>query len=245
MHASLLLDAAFDFGLSASEFKVFFHLTRLLNHNQQVAQSIKSIATKCNLGRTTVIESLFSLLQMRMIRRLPSGRGYIYNVLSAPNWVKRAANDTSEKQTSLENELDQNLNYQQFEPDSSTTPWGGSAESVAVALKQSEKRTLVQKTDCPKIAVVTEPEFGDVFEKVEAARGLGCNIGTPWLEGVMMVAVDGAILSVEEFMQRTLNSFKQILQPCERGLNLCRDAIAVIKRKIQIAKRDNLEACLT
>ena len=34
--SSGLLNAAFDFDLSASEFKVYFYLVRFLNHNQQV-----------------------------------------------------------------------------------------------------------------------------------------------------------------------------------------------------------------
>lgn len=236
-----LLDAAFDFNLTPSEFKVYFYLVRYLNHNQQVAQSIRSIANKCQLGRTTVIESLFSLLQMRMIRRLPHGRGYVYQVLPHEDWVERTANEQSEKQTSPENEYVQNLNYDQQQHDSSTTPIGGSAESVVPIKEQAEKQTMVQKTNTFTI----EPEFVDVFTKVEAARKLGCNIGTPWLEGVMMVAVNGAILSVQEFMDRSLSSFKELLQPCEAGLKLCRKAIALIKQKIAIARCNKLETSLS
>ena len=236
-----LLDAAFDFNLTPSEFKVYFYLVQYLNHNQQVAQSIRSIANKCQLGRTTVIEALFSLLQMRMIRRLPRGRGYVYQVSSLEDWVERTANEQSEKQTSPENELVQNLNYDQQQHDSSTTPNRGSAESVVVPIKeQAEKQTVVQKTD----TIAIEPEFSDVFTKVEAARKIGCNIGTPWLEGVMMVAVNGAILSVSEFMDRSLSSFKELLQPCEAGLNLCREAIAQIKQKIATQRCRKLSSCL-
>lgn len=38
-------------------------------------------------------------------------------------------------------------------------------------------------------------------------------------------------------MDRSLLSFKENLQPCEAGLNLFREAIALIKQKIALAKR--------
>lgn len=81
--------------------------------------------------------------------------------------------------------------------------------------------------------------------KLFACRQLGCNAGQVWREGRIEIVVNRLFMSVESFMERKLKSFKQILQPCERGLNLCRDVIALIERKIQIASRDNLEACLT
>lgn len=60
-----------------------------------------------------------------------------------------------------------------------------------------------------------------------------------------MVAVNGAILSVSEFMDKSLSSFKEILQPYEAGLNLCRGAIALIKQKLAIARCNRLSASLT
>ena len=89
-----------------------------------------------------------------------------------------------------------------------------------------------------------EPEM-TLDAKLNACRKLGCNAGQVWRNGQMEILVDGLFMSVESFMQRKILSFKQILQPCERGLNLCRDAIALIERKIEIAKRNNLEASLT
>jgi hypothetical protein len=103
---------------------------------------------------------------------------------------------------------------------------------------------LVNQIDLSTVDTGNELEM-TLDAKLDAVRQLGCNAGQVWRNGQMELLVDGLFMSVESFMQRKILSFKQILQPCLAGLNLCREAIAVLKRKIQIAKRDNLEASLT
>lgn len=81
--------------------------------------------------------------------------------------------------------------------------------------------------------------------KLDACRQFGCNAGQVWRNEQMDVLVDGLFMSVESFMERKIPSFKQILQPCEAGVNLCRDAIALIRQKIALTSRHKLEASLT
>ena len=90
----------------------------------------------------------------------------------------------------------------------------------------------------------SEPEL-TLDAKLDACRQLGCNAGQVWRNGQMEILVDGLFMSVSSFMNKPLNNFKEILQPCEAGLNLCREAIALIKQKIVLVKRRNEQACLT
>ena len=120
---------------------------------------------------------------------------------------------------------------------SEQVPFRGTCPTVAGANLVSESNQSTADTG-------NEPEL-PLDAKLDACRQLGCNIGRVWRNGQMEILVDGLFMSVESFMERKLNSFKENLQPCQAGLNLCRDAIALIKRKIEIAKRNNLEASLT
>lgn len=116
-------------------------------------------------------------------------------------------------------------------------PFKGTCPPVAGA-------NLVSESNLSTADTGNEPEM-TLDAKLFACRQLGCNVGQVWRNGQMEILVDGLFMSVESFMERKILSFKELQQPCLAGLNLCREAIAVLKRKIQIASRHDLEASLT
>lgn len=254
----LLVDAAFDFGLTVSEYKVYSYLTRKMDSNQQMGESIDDIAQACRINRNTVMRAIETMVQMGMIRRLESKRrGYIYELTSPLDWVDRAVKkqrssacpDLKSGQQLLQakNVTNNKIRPVTFldpkvEQLDSALPLRGSAESGVVPSEEEPKKlTEVQKFDCQE----TEPEAGDLDSKIAAARSIGCNVGTPWINGVMMVAINGTILSVKDFMQRSLSSFEQILQPCVEGIALCREKIKVLEQRMRERRQALLEKLAT
>jgi len=89
-------------------------------------------------------------------------------------------------------------------------------------------------------------DTGSLDEKLEAARERGWqDSGTWWNDlGQQVVTVNRFVVSVAEFMQRSLDSFDVGRQMCEEGLAMCRAQIEKIKlkkqqqRKIALASKD-------
>jgi hypothetical protein len=70
-------------------------------------------------------------------------------------------------------------------------------------------------------------------EKLAAARLRGWwDAGTWWNDAKeQMVSVNRFVVSVADFMQRSLDSFDVERQVCAEGLRMCREQIAKIKRR--------------
>jgi predicted transcriptional regulator len=227
--------------LTGNEFLVYFGLVQIADCQGQVKKSLEELKQECNVRRTTLIKVLDSLVDMGMVRRLGNKhKGYTYQVTQLEDWVERPTRGSTDSvlrrtkaiASKVYNKVVRKLDVTKQtteQPDSCTTPLiGGSAESEVVQ-EQSGNCTSqeVQELNQPE----TEPTFTDVDDKLEAMRKLGCNVGRCWQQSEMFVRVDGILMSVAQFMERSLESFMQALQPCLEGLELCRAQIKKIKQQ--------------
>lgn len=229
-----ILDDLDNFGLTPVQFRIYCHLLRSVQSGV-VSESSESIAKVCKLTRITVLRVLVQLERMSMIVCARAvGKKTVFHLQPANQWQRSQA---------LENEVTKPNKVVQFPVSTTCKPEIPVNEINSHLEEQVPLRgtcppvvDLVNQIDLSTADTGDEPEM-TLDAKLNACRQLGCNAGQVWREGRIEIVVNGLFMSVESFMQRKLTSFKQILQPCERGLNLCRDAIALIERKIQIASR--------
>lgn len=230
-----ILDHLDSFGLTPVQFRIYCHLLRLAQSGV-VSESSESIAKVCKLTRITVLRVLVQLERMEMIQcDRAVGKKTVYTLLAPRQWWHEQA--VENKASSRQNKVVSFPMSATCKPDIpvneiSTTreelvPFKGTSPPVAGADDVSESNWSTADTG-------SEPEM-TLNAKLDAVRQLGCNTGQVWREGRIEIVVNGLFMSVEEFRQRSLSSFQQILQPCLAGLNLCRDAIASIKQKLATA----------
>jgi hypothetical protein len=79
----------------------------------------------------------------------------------------------------------------------------------------------------------SKSDTGSLDEKLANARARGWgDTGTWWNDlGQQMVTVNRFVVSVTEFMQRSLDSFDVGRQVCAEGLRMCKEQIERIKQK--------------
>ncbi|MDV2997150.1 MAG: hypothetical protein N4J56_006855 [Chroococcidiopsis sp. SAG 2025] len=80
---------------------------------------------------------------------------------------------------------------------------------------------------------VSTSKTGSLEEKLILARERGWrDTGTWWNDlGIQVVTVNRFVVSVAEFMQRSLDSFDVGQQVCAEGLRMCREQIEKIKQR--------------
>lgn len=241
-----ILDHLDNFGLTPVQFRVYCHLLTGVDSSGTISRSSESIAKVCKLTRITVLRVVAQLEKMSMIVcDRTAGKKTVYKLQLATQWQRSqpVENETLSNgskvvsfpmSTTCKSDIPVNSidSYQ-----SEQVPLKGTCPTVAGVNLVSESNQLTVDTG-------NEPEL-TLDGKLDAVRQLGCNIGRVWRSGQMEILVDGLFMSVESFMQRSLLSFKENLQPCLAGLNLFREAIALIKQKIALAKRYRLAASLT
>lgn len=238
-----VLDHLDQFGLSSNQFRVYCHLLRKVQSGI-VSISSESIAIACKLTRITILRVVAQLEKMGMIVcDRTSGKKTVFHLQPPSSWQRSQAveNEASSRQSKVvsfpisvtcKTEIPVNeINTYQEE----LVPLRGTSPPVVDLVSESNQLT---------VDTGNEPEM-TLDAKLDAVRQLGCNIGRVWRSGLLEILVDGLFMSVESFMHRSLSSFKENLQPCEAGLNLCREAIALIKQKIALTKRYRLAASLT
>lgn len=242
-----VLDHLDRFGLTPVQFRIYCHLLRSARDGV-VSESSESIAKVCKLTRITVLRVVVQLERMSMIvcdRAV--GKKTVFHLQPPSLWQRSLA---------VENEATKPNKVVQF-PVSTTVRLSAQVEACKPDIPVNEINShqeelvplkgtsppvvdLVNQIDLSTALAGNEPEL-PLDAKLDAVRQMGCNAGQLWRNGQMEILVDGLFMSVESFMQRKIPSFKQILQPCERGLNLCKDVIAQIKQKIATAKCNKLE----
>lgn len=236
-----ILEDLDNFGLTPVQFRVYCNLLRGIDESGKVSKSSESIASVCKLTRITVLRVLVQLERMSIIVcARASGKKTVFHLQPPSSWhcVQPVENKASSRQSKVVsfpmsatcksnipvNEINTTLEEQ--------VPFRGTCPPVVAGAD------LVSEVDLSTADTGNEPEM-TLDAKLNAVRQLGCNAGQVWRNGQMEILVDGLFMSGESFMQRKIPSFKQIVQPCQAGLNLCRDAIALIRQKIQISKRHN------
>ena len=86
MFVHSLLD---DLGLQTSSFRVYGHLARRANKNNEAWGSIENMATVCRLHPKTIRSSLRALETLRMIKSTPrAGDTSIYKLLPPSLWLR-------------------------------------------------------------------------------------------------------------------------------------------------------------
>jgi predicted transcriptional regulator len=139
-------------------------------------------------------------------------------------------------------------------------------ESVVVgeAVEASDQNLIVSKSDRTEPEVKPEPEKPelepeepkleeskpeeplakppvDLESKIAAARSIGCNVGICWDCGQEVVRIDGALKTIAEFMATPVGVFKQSVEYCQSGLDLCRQQIDKIKERLRSPRVMRLE----
>ncbi len=100
----------------------------------------------------------------------------------------------------------------------------------------------VPETDLPENGKDSFPKpEPDLDSKIAAARELGCNAGICWDCGQEFVRIDGALKTIAEFMATPVGVFKQSVEYCQSGLDLCRQQIDKIKERLRSQRVMRLE----
>lgn len=232
-------------GLKPVQFRVYCHLLRGIDDNGTVSRASESIASACKLTRITVLRVLMQLEKMGMISCDRSlGKKTVYKLQPSSSWhcvqpVEDKADSNGSKvvpfPVSTTSKPDLPVNEINTDKEEQVTLKGVTCPPVVKASQVNEVDRLTSDTAQSASELTLE-------QKLNAVRQMGCSVGQVWREGQMEILVDGLFLSVRNFMDRSLSSFKELLQPCLAGLNLCRDEIALIKQKLAAARANKLEA---
>ena len=235
--------------LTPVQFRVYCHLLRAIDESGKVSRSSESIAKVCKLTRITVLRVLVQLERMGMVlcdRTI--GKKTVYKLQPPSFW--RSTQPVENEAIALSSKV---------VPFPVSTTCKPDLQVLEINTVKEEQVTPFKGVTCPPLVTSVEgvnevnrstidtgvEQELTLEQKLEACRQIGCNAGQVWRDGQLEILVNGLFMSVESFMERKLSSFKEILQPCETGLNLCREAIAQIKQKIAIARCNKLEISLS
>lgn len=244
-----ILEDLDNFGLTSVQFRVYCHLLRGANSSGMVSRSSESIASACKLTRITVLRVVLQLERMGMIVcNRAIGKKTVYKLQPPCSWccLQPVENETSSngsKVVSLPmpatSQLGIPVNETNTYQEAQVNPFGVTCQPPVVASADIVNEVDSSIADTGKSA----PEL-TLEQKLDAVRQIGCSVGQVWRDGQMEILVDGLFLSVEEFKRIAISSFRELLQPCEAGLNFCRDAIAQIKQKIATHRCNKLSLSL-
>jgi DNA-binding transcriptional regulator GbsR (MarR family) len=223
-----------DFGLTSIQFRVYCRLLRL-SKDGIACESAENIAKACKLTRVTVMRVLVQLEKMNLIERerAPGKKSILY-LMPSSNWQHLSPEENKVVQfpatETCKSDLQVNdVNTQQQE--STQTPLkGGLLDSPA-------EEPINESNTSTSLA-------GTLQDKLDAARARGWqSSGTWWNDlGQQMVTVNCFVVSVAEFMQRSLDSFEVGRQVCETGLAMARKQIEKIKQRSQEQKLQRLRS---
>lgn len=225
-----------SWGLTPDQYRVYCHLVVSASSNK-VAASIESIRKTCKLGRSTVVRVLSQLLQMKLIARQTSvGKESSFILLPFEQWKKPTSTTDGRVGSKVLHMKHSKLTSTTEEP----VPQTAGLEDISTPLKGvdiSPPQPVPQTTQVAAGTGSTE-ELSDptnLQDKLAAARNKGwIDAGTWWNDcGQQMVRVNCSVVTVQEFMQRSLDSFQHIQEHCQEG-------IAMFKAKIEQIKQRNL-----
>ncbi|MBD2309405.1 hypothetical protein H6G17_28540 [Chroococcidiopsis sp. FACHB-1243] len=232
---SQVLDRLDNFGLSPNQFRVYCHLFKNAVDGV-VSESSESIARVCKLTRITVLRVLTQLAQMQMIQcDRAAGKKSVFYLMPCSNWRSLAPQENKPIANQQEKVVQLRANnISQLNSDTCIS-----------ALQVNEINTLLE-AEVPRKGTsalpankllneidVSNSDTGSLDEKLAAARERGWrDTGTWWNDlGQQVVTVNRFVVSVAEFMQRSLDSFDVGQQVCESGLRKCKEQIERIKQK--------------
>ena len=225
-----------SFGLTPVQFRVYLHLWRLAQEGV-ISTSAESISKACTIARITVTRALSHLSGMGLIncdRTL--GKKSVFYLMPFSNW-RLLENKSKSKITSIKSDTCNfkipvsELNTSTQQESTGTPPKGGSVDSAATApVSQSDQFS----SDTGAVEEATEEAEISLDDKIDEAQRRGWwNTGV-WRDdlGRARVTVNSFVVSLEEFMEKSLDSFDVGRQVCETGLAMCREQIEKIKSKL-------------
>lgn len=230
-------------GLNPYEFRIYCHLQCICDESGKVICSIEKIAKACGMHRHTAKRVLDRLVERGMIRRSISlHETTAYHLTPLENWQQLEPEKVC---TSVVHVQEIDIAVQQIDntqqQEHNQPPLKG-VDLCSAAVEQIDKPvdqidTAVQEIDIaspvPEVASA-ESEVLDLESKIAIARSIGCNVGICWEAGQQFVRINSALKTIKQFLDMSLESFRQALEPCEEGLNLCRPFIQkLIERKKQ------------
>jgi DNA-binding MarR family transcriptional regulator len=235
-----------EFGLTPNQFRVYCHLWRMAQDGIVSEESSESIAKVCKLTRVTVIRVLSQLEQMHLIEcDRAAGKKSVFYLMPYSDWrrlVPQEKNLTIKQQSKV-------VCFRKGDRTSSNSTTCKANIQVNEIHIQREAESPVGDSALPAIEPVNEinvlnTETGLLDEKLAAARARGWrDSGTWWNDlGQQVVTVNRFVISVAEFMQRSLDSFDVGRQVCAEGLRMCKEQIEKIKLKKQQQQSDRVIA---
>ncbi|OWY63873.1 hypothetical protein B7486_50490 [cyanobacterium TDX16] len=247
---SSVLDRLDEFGLTPNQFRVYCHLFKNAVDGV-VSESSESIAKVCKLTRVTVLRVLSQLMQMNLIScdRTP-GKKSVFYLQPFSDW--RMPVTQEKKQTDTERLLQskvvpfkeregRDLAFRQrhrTQSNSDTCKPGLPVNEINTQQEEQEPPFKGGSCSLPTNKPVNEIDWSNsdtarLDDKLEAAKARGWgDTGTWWNDlGQQMVTVNRFVMSVGEFMGRSLDSFAVGRQVCAEGLRMCREQIDRIKQR--------------
>jgi DNA-binding MarR family transcriptional regulator len=225
-----------EFGLTPNQFRIYCHLFKNAVEGV-VSQSSESIARTCKLTRITVIRVLSQLAQMHLIEcdRTP-GKKSVFYLMPYSSWrrlVPEQKNFAAKQQSKV-------VHLRGGDRTCSNSTTSKADLQVNEIHIQQEAESPIGDSALPAVEPVNEidqlnRDTGSLDEKLANARERGwLDTGTWWNDlGQQMVTVNRFVVSVAEFMGRSLDSFDVGRQMCAEGLRMCREQIEKIKQKKQ------------
>lgn len=231
-----VLERLDEFGLTPNQFRVYCHLLRSAVDGVVSDESGESIAKICGLTRITAMRILSQLSKMNLIEcDRAAGKKTVYKLMPFSDWRRLASEQKQSiaKQQSKVVQLRANdtsqLNSNTCKADIQVNQFNNQQEGQE-PLKGSCHLPAAEAVD---EIDVSNGDTGSLDEKLAAARERGWGeSGTWWNDlGQQMVTVNRFVVSVTEFMQRSLDSFDVGRQKCAEGLRMCKEQIEKIKRR--------------
>lgn len=235
---SQVLDRLDELGLTPNQFRIYCHLFKNAVDGV-VSESSESIAKVCKLTRVTVIRVLSQLTQMHLIEcdRTP-GKKSVFYLMPFSSWRSLAleqSTSTSKQQSKVVQLKPSNTSQ------SNSDTCKADIQVNEINTQQEFREPLLRGGSLNSAAVeqavneidLSNSNTGSLEEKLAAARERGWrDTGTWWNDlGQQMVTVNRFVVSVGEFIGRSLDSFDVGRQMCAEGLRMCREQIEKIKQK--------------
>jgi len=229
-----LLDRLDEFGLSPNQFRIYCHLFKNAVDGV-VSESSESIAKVCKLTRITVLQVLSQLEKIHLIEcDRAAGKKSVFYLMPYSQWRRQAdipKNSTAKQQSKV-------VQFRANIASQSNSDTCKATIQVNEIHIQQEAESPIGDSALPAVEPVNEINMsnsltGSLSEKLAAARERGWqDSGTWWNDlGQQVVTVNRFVVSVAEFMQRSLDSFDVGRQMCVEGLRKCQEQIEKIKQR--------------
>ena len=226
-----------SFGLTPVQFRVYLHLWRLAQEGV-VSTSTESISKACSIVRVTVMRALSHLSEMGLIKcDRALGKKSVFSLMPFSNW-RLLENKSKSKITPIKSDDTCNFKIPVSELNTSTQQESREPPLKGVPVDSAASKLVSQSdqfiSDTGAVREPTREAEISVDDKIDQARQRGWwNTGV-WRDdlGQARVTVNCFVVSLEEFKQRSLDSFDVGKQVCEAGLAMCREQIERIKSKM-------------